>query len=197
MDIRNRRRKIIIHSLQAQLIVAILGLVFGISLILLVSLYLILKNNLANLPIAEELIQEAMRASIWPVVIIGIVLLIGSGWSIILITLKIYGPLYRLRKYIKQISEGEISPELEFRRGDAINGLQEIYNDLRQSMKKTLHYDYGAMVKIFSELQDILDKMYEKKTYNHELYNSLQEVCSKLAKALDITSEAIESEEEK
>ncbi len=197
MDIRNRRRKIIIHSLQAQLIVAILGLVFGISLILLVSLYLILKNNLANLPIAEELIQEAMRASIWPVVIIGIVLLIGSGWSIILITLKIYGPLYRLRKYIKQISDGEISPELEFRRGDAINGLQEIYNDLRQSMKKTLHYDYGAMVKIFSELQDILDKMYEKKTYNHELYNSLQEVCSKLAKALDITSEAIESEEEK
>ncbi len=197
MDTRNRRRKIIIHSLQAQLIVAILGLVFGISLILLVSLYLILKNNLANLPVAEELIQEAMRASIWPVVIIGIVLLIGSGWSIILITLKIYGPLYRLRKYIKQISEGEISPELEFRRGDAINGLQEIYNDLRQSMKKTLHYDYGAMVKIFSELQDILDKMYEKKTYNHELYNSLQEVCSKLAKALDITSEAIESEEEK
>ena len=197
MDIRNRRIKIIIHSLQAQLIVAILGLVFGISLILLVSLYLILKNNLANLPIAEELIQEAMRASIWPVVIIGIVLLIGSGWSIILITLKIYGPLYRLRKYIKQISEGEISPELEFRRGDAINGLQEIYNDLRQSMEKTLHYDYGAMVKIFSDLQHILDKMYEKKIYNHQLYDSLQEVCSKLAKALDITSEAIESEEEK
>ncbi len=197
MDTRNRRRKIIIHSLQAQLIVAILGLVFGISLILLVSLYLILKNNLANLPIAEELIQEAMRASIWPVVIIGIVLLIGSGWSIILITLKIYGPLYRLRKYIKKISDGERTPELEFRRGDAINGLQEIYNDLRQSMKKTLHYDYGAMVKIFSELQNILDKMYEKKTYNHQLYDSLQEVCSKLAKALDITSEAIESEEEK
>lgn len=197
MDTRNRRRKIIIHSLQAQLIVAILGLVFGISLILLVSLYLILKNNLANLPIAEELIQEAMRASIWPVVIIGIVLLIGSGWSIILITLKIYGPLYRLRKYIKKISDGERTPELEFRRGDAINGLQEIYNDLRQSMKKTLHYDYGAMVKIFSELQNILDKMYEKKTFNHQLYDSLQEVCSKLAKALDITSEAIESEEEK
>ncbi len=197
MDNKNRRRKIIIHSLQAQLIVAILGLVFGISLILLVSLYLILKNNLANLPIAEELIQEAMRASIWPVVIIGIVLLIGSGWSIILITLKIYGPLYRLRKYIKKISDGEKTPELEFRRGDAINGLQEIYNDLRQSMKKTLHYDYGAMVKIFSELQDILDKMYEKKTFNHHLYDSLQEVCSKLAKALDITSEAIESEEEK
>lgn len=197
MDIRNRRRKIIIHSLQAQLIVAILGLVFGISLILLVSLYLILKNNLANLPIAEELIQEAMRASIWPVVIIGIVLFIGSGWSIILITLKIYGPLYRLRKYIKKISTGEITPELEFRKGDAINGLQEIYNDLRQSMTRTLHYDYGAMVKIFSELQDILDKMYEKKTYNHQLYDSLQEVCSKLAKALDITSEAIESEEKK
>lgn len=196
MEIQNRRRKIIIHGLQIQLIVTILGLVFGISSILIISLYIIIRNNMVDLSIPEHLIQEIMHNSIWPVMVIGIVLFIGASWSIIMITLKIYGPLYRLRNYIKKMSKGEPTSEIEFRKGDAIDGLQEIYNDLHNSLGKTLHYDYGAMVKIFSELQNILDNMYKKKTYDHQLYNSLQNVCGKLARALDITSEAIESESE-
>ncbi|MGB3340168.1 MAG: hypothetical protein WBB37_01650 [bacterium] len=194
MEIKNRRRKIIIHGLQIQLILTILGLVFGISLTLLISLFVIIKSNLADLPVPEELIQEAMHNSIWPIAVIGIVLFIGSGWSIVMITLKIYGPLYRLRNYIGKMSRGEFTDELEFRKGDAIEGLQEIYNDLRYSLGKTLNYDYGTMVKIFSELQNILDNMYKKKNYDQQLYESLQNVCGKLAKALDITSDAIASE---
>jgi len=194
MEIKNRRKKIFIHGLQIQLIVTILGLVFGISLILLISLFVIIKSNLTELSIPEELIAEAMNNSIWPVAVIGIVLFIGSAWSIVIITLKIYGPLYRLRNYIGEMSKGEITDELEFRKGDAIEGLQEIYNDLRYSLGKTLTYDYDAMVKVFSELQDILDNMYKKKNYDQPLYESLQSVCGKLAKALDITSDIIASE---
>jgi hypothetical protein len=52
------------------------------------------------------------------------------------------------------------------------------------------------MVKIFSELQDILDKVYNKKIQDRQLYNSLQDACDKLAKALDITSETIETDKE-
>jgi signal transduction histidine kinase len=194
MEIKNRRRKIIIHGLQIQLILTILGLVFGISLILLISLFVIVKSNLADLSVPEELIQKAMQNSMWPVAVIAIVLFIGSGWSIVMITLKIYGPLYRLRNYIGEMSKGKFTDELEFRKGDAIEGLQEIYNDLRYSLGKTLNYDYGAMVKIFSELQEILDNMYKTKNYDQQLYESLQNVCAKLAKALDITSDAIASE---
>lgn len=194
IKIKKRRRRVFFHGLQIQLIVTILGLVFGISLILLISLFIIIKSNLTDLAVPGELIEEALNNSIWPVAAIGIVLFIGSSWSIVMITLKIYGPLYRLRNYIKKMSKGEITDELEFRKGDAIEGLQEIYNDLRSSLGKTLHYDYGAMVKVFSELQDILDNMYKKKSYDKKLYEALQNVCSKLAKALDITSDAIESE---
>lgn len=194
MHIKNRRKKIIIHSLQIQLIIAIFGLIVSISVILVTSLFLIFKNNIFEASITEEIAKQIVSNSILPVVIIGIVLFIMSLWTIIMITHKIYGPLHRLRTYIKKLSDGEIPDALEFRKGDAIDGLREIYNDLRLSLEKILHYDYGAMVKIFSELQDILDKMYKKKTYDHQLYDSLQKVCSKLAKALDITSEVIESE---
>ena len=118
----------------------------------------------------------------------------ATDLKLILTTHKIYGPLYRLRVYIKKLSEGEPADELRFRKGDAIHGLKEIYMDLRKSLEKTLHYDYEEMVRVFSELQLILDKVYTKQIKEKELSDSLQEICDRLAKALDKTSEAIEKE---
>lgn len=196
MASKNRRRKIILHNLQIQLIIALMGLVISISSILVISLFLIFKNNVSTLSVSEELIKQVLSDSIWPVVAIALILFIISMWAIVLITHKIYGPLHRLCAYIKKMSNGETTDDLQFRKGDAVDGLKEIYNDLRQSFEKTLHYDYEEMVKIFSELQDILDKVYNKKIQDRQLYNSLQSACDKLAKALDITSETIETDKE-
>ncbi len=193
---RYRRRKIILHNLQIKLIIALSGIIIGVSIILVTSLFLIFKNNISTFSIPEEYVQGILTNSIWPVVIIAIVLFIVAIWAIIMITHKIYGPLYRLRMYIKKLTEGEVAEELRFRRGDAVHGLQEIYNELRRSLEKTLHYDYKEMVRIFSELQQILDKLYQKKIKHKELYDVLQNTCDRLAKALDVTSEAIESEKE-
>ncbi len=196
MASKNRRRKIILHNLQIQLIIALMGLVISISSILVISLFLIFKNNVSTLSVSEELIKQVLSDSIWPVIAIALILFIISMWAIVLITHKIYGPLHRLCAYIKKMSNGETTDDLQFRKGDAVDGLKEIYNDLRQSFEKTLHYDYEEMVKIFSELQDILDKVYNKKIQDRQLYNSLQDACDKLAKALDITSETIETDKE-
>ncbi|MCK4672775.1 hypothetical protein KAT67_02200, partial [candidate division WOR-3 bacterium] len=176
------------------LIIALMGLVISISSILVISLFLIFKNNVSTLSVSEELIKQVLSDSIWPVIAIALILFIISMWAIVLITHKIYGPLHRLCAYIKKMSNGETTDDLQFRKGDAVDGLKEIYNDLRQSFEKTLHYDYEEMVKIFSELQDILDKVYNKKIQDRQLYNSLQSACDKLAKALDITSETIETD---
>ena len=191
-----RRRIIILHNLQVKLIFALLGMIVGVSAILVISLYMFFKGNISAFSIPEEYVQQVLANSIWPVVIIAIILFIVSIWATIMITHKIYGPLYRLSAYIKKLSEGEVTEELRFRRGDAIHGLKEIYNDLRKSLEKTLHYNYQEMVKIFSGLQQILDKLYQKKIKQDELYDVLQNSCDRLAKALDITSEAIESEKE-
>ncbi|NOR16140.1 hypothetical protein GQ543_00295 [candidate division WOR-3 bacterium] len=196
MASKNRRRKIILHNLQIQLIIALMGLVISISSILVISLFLIFKNNVSTLSVSEELIKQVLSDSIWPVIAIALILFIISMWAIVLITHKIYGPLHRLCAYIKKMSNGETTDDLQFRKGDAVDGLKEIYNDLRQSFEKTLHYDYEEMVKIFSELQDILDKVYNKKIQDRQLYNFLQDACDKLAKALDITSETIETDKE-
>ncbi len=195
MASKYRRRKIILHHLQVKLIIALLGIIAGISAILVSSLFLFFKGNMSTLSIAAEQTQQILSDSIWPVVIMAIILFVVSVWAIIMITHKIYGPLYRLSSYIKKLSDGEVTEEIKFRRGDAIDGLKEIYNDLRKSLEKTLRYDYTEMVTVFSELQQILDKMYHKKIRDSELFDLLQDICDRLAKALDVTSEVIESEE--
>ncbi len=194
MQKRYRRRKVILHSLQVKLIIALLGIIAAVAIVLVSESFVILTNNASEMNIPPHVIDSLIKQSVWPVIITGIVLLVVSLWALILTTHKIYGPLYRLRIYIKKLSEGEPTDELRFRRGDAIHGLKEIYMDLRKSLEKTLHYDYEEMVRVFSELQQILDRVYAKQIKEKELSDSLQDICNRLAKALDKTSEAIEKE---
>lgn len=194
MQKRYRRKKVILHGIQVKLIVALVGIVAAVAIVLVAESFILIKNNAFELNIPSHLINSLLTQSLWPVAITGIVLLIVSLWALVLATHKIYGPLYRLRVYIKKLCDGEPTDELRFRKGDAMHGLREIYNDLRKSLEKTLHYDYEEMVKVFSELQHILDKVYAKEIKKEELSDSLQQICDRLAKALDKTSETIAKE---
>ncbi len=194
MQKKFRRKKVILHGIQVKLIIALLGIVAAVAIVLVAESFILVRNNAFEQNIPPELVDSLLNQSLWPVIITGAILLIASLWVLILATHKIYGPLYRLRVYIKKLCEGEPTDELRFRKGDAMHGLKEIYNDLRKSLEKTLHYDYEEMVKIFSELQHILDKVYTKEVKEKELSDALQQICDRLAKALDKTSEAIEKE---
>jgi len=187
-----KRRKFIIHNLQVTLIVTLVGLIIGVSAVLLISLFLSLKNNISALPISPELANQFLSDSMRSVVIVAVILYFASLWALIMITHKIYGPLYRFTRYIKKLSEGETTDDLVFRRGDAIVGLKEIYNELRRSLEKALFYDYKEMVKVFSQLEDILDRIYAKQIEHQDLYDSLEGLCNRIAKALDVTSGVIQ-----
>lgn len=190
----NRRRKFIIHNLQVTLIVTLVGLIVGVSLVLVITLFLSFKNSIVELAISPETIDQLLSDSLRTIVIIAVILYFASLWALIMITHKIYGPLYRFTLYIKKLSEGHKTTDLVFRRGDAIVGLREIYNELRRSLERALYYDYREMVKVFSQLEDILDKLYGKKIEHEELYDSLEDLCQRIAKALDVTSGVIETQ---
>ena len=191
---RNRRRTLFITDLQTKFTIALMGLIVGISLILVTTLALLFKGKLTFFWMTDEIIKQIMFDSILPVAIIGIILFSLSLWAVILISHKIYGPLYRFNMYLKKLTSGQEAGELKFRTGDAMDGLKEVYNEIRKNLESTLHYNYEEMVDIFSKLQNILDKLHDKKIEHKELYNSLQNVCSRIAHALDITSDAIEPE---
>ncbi|KPJ73835.1 hypothetical protein AMJ52_03050 [candidate division TA06 bacterium DG_78] len=189
---KNRRRKLIISTLQWKMILSVIGLIIGVSFILATALFFIFKSKISILSVSEEVINQFFSDSMLPVVITAVILFAISFWAVVLISHKIYGPLYRFGLYLKKLRNGEITEELQFRKHDAVNGLKEIYNDLRGAFEKTLKYDYKEMISIFTELQNILDKVHDKQLKDEELSQSLQTVCDRIANALDVTSEVID-----
>ncbi len=182
---KNRRKRLIVNRMQYRLIWYISLLVIATSLILITTVFLLFGREIFYPP-------KCLFVQFSILFILALVLYIINIRCAMQITNKIYGPLFRLTNYMRKLVNGEETEKLNFRKGDAIDGITEIYNELIKSLEKTLHYDYKELGKTFSELQDILDKIHNHSIGEEELYNSLQNICNRLAKALDITSEVIE-----
>ncbi|MEO0123465.1 MAG: hypothetical protein ABIL69_05605 [candidate division WOR-3 bacterium] len=180
-----RRKNLIVNRLQYRMVFHAFGLVLGVSLILILSLIFIF---------GPENVFAPGRNYTLPIIIfiiIAIVLYYLSYVTLLRLSNRIYGPLHRLASYLKKLSEGIETGEIKFRKGDVVNGIQEIYNELCHSLTKTLHYDYNELVNTFSQLEDILDRIHSKSISENELYNSLEKICERLADALDLTTDVI------
>lgn len=191
MAYENRRRVRIINEYQYRLIITMIVLVILISMFLLGVMFILLRNNIAALPQpimpGTNLYHKLLYQPFLIVIIVALILFIIAFWLLIVITHRVYGPIYRLGKFIRALSKGEKTGELRFRKGDAVDHMADLYNELYESLKKTLHYNYNELVKIFSDLEDILDQVYQHKIEDTVLLNNLQTICNRIAKALDLT----------
>jgi len=188
---KNRRRVRIINEYQYRLIIIMIILIIVISTVLLGVLFLLIRNNIAALPqpLAQEvnLYHQLLYRPFLIVIIIALIIFIISFWILIVITHRVYGPIYRLGKFLKALSKGEKTGELHFRKGDVVDHMADLYNELYDSLKKTLHYNYNELVIVFTDLEDILDQVYNRKLDDDRLFNNLQNLCNRIAKALDLT----------
>ncbi len=188
--VKNRRRNLIVNSLQYRMVLHAFGFLVVVSIILVVLFYFIFGCG-------EGLIHGKFNfVNIVLFVIIALVLYYIAYFSILRLSNRIYGPLHRLSTYLQKLSEGIDTGEIKFRRDDVMNGIQEIYNDLCRSLTRTLHYDYEELANTFKQLEDVLDKIHARKIGDDELYQSLENICGRLAKALDITTEVIHQKQE-
>jgi len=188
---QNRRRVRIINEYQYRLIIAMIVLIIAITAILLGVLFLLIRSNIAALPRplleTANLYHRLLYQPFLIVIIIALIIFISTFWILIVVTHRVYGPIYRLGKFIKALSKGEKTGELHFRKGDAVDHMADLYNELYDSLKKTLHYNYNELVIVFTDLEDILDQVYNRKLDDDRLFNNLQNLCNRIAKALDLT----------
>ncbi|MEO0184537.1 MAG: hypothetical protein ABIL22_06715 [candidate division WOR-3 bacterium] len=187
---KNRRKSLIVNRLQYRMLLHSLGLVIGVSIILVALFVVIFGTKQVFAP------GKCHFGHIAVFIIIALVLYYLSYTTILRLSNRIYGPLHRLANYLKQLSDGIETGDIKFRRDDIVNGIQEIYNELCHSLTKTLHYDYNELVNTFSQLEDILDRIHNKSISEQDLYLSLEKICSRLAHALDLTTEAIHQKED-
>ncbi|MGQ9817191.1 MAG: hypothetical protein ACUVQ3_04485 [bacterium] len=182
---KNRRKSLIVSNLQYRMLFHTFGLVVGVSILLIIAFIFIFGAD-------QTFAQREYGVFRWIIfIIIALILYFICYITILKLSNRIYGPLSRLSTYLKKLSEGMETGAIRFRKDDVIDGIQEIYNNLCRSFSKTLHYDYNEIVNTFSQLEDILDRIHHKNITEEELYRSLENICSRLAKALDLTTNVI------
>jgi signal peptidase II len=134
-----RRIKIIRPKLQMKLTLSFVGLTL-LALMLQFMVFLRTMTSLAvSLPsdhdvlmdaIPEVLIQSLMLTFC---VVVPLVFLVG-----VLLTFRIAGPVYRFETYIKQLLRGENPGECRLRKGDELNELCGLINQVTQPLRDKL-----------------------------------------------------------
>ena len=98
-----------------------------------------------------------LHSKVWPG-IGGIILLFGA--LSIFITHKIAGPLYRLKKSLAMIVEGNLDVKVKLRKGDDLKDLAEHFNMLAEELRtfvNTVRVDYDLLSEYILELEREID----------------------------------------
>jgi methyl-accepting chemotaxis protein len=129
-------------------------------------------------PLAEK--AEAAKAllllhgTVWPG-IGGVILLFGI--ISIFISHKIAGPLYRLKKSLSLITEGNLNIKINLRKWDDLKDLAEHINMLVEEFRTfvtTARVDYDLLSDYIQELEQKIEKKVLTEELGREIINKLQ-----------------------
>jgi len=141
-----------------------------------------------NYPLVEK--TEAARAilllhaKVWPGISIVIVLF---GAVSIFITHKIAGPLYRLKKSLSQVTEGNLNVVVKLRKWDDLQDLAEHVNILIGELRTfvtTLRNDYNLLSEYILELEHKIEIKMLTEESGREIINKVQESRKNIENAL-------------
>jgi signal peptidase II len=139
MPTNRRRIKIIRPKLQMKLVLTFVGLTL-LGLMLQFVVFLRTMTSIAtSLPSDHDVLMDAVPEVLVQsllltfCVVVPMVFLVG-----VLLTFRIAGPIYRFEAYIKQILRGENPGECKLRKGDELNELCALINQVTLPVREKL-----------------------------------------------------------
>ena len=135
------RKKIVVSKLQLSFIIATFGLIVGVSLTLIASVYFNVRYYLYSLPIAESIVKQISHDMILVIVAVASIIFIVSIFAVLIMSNKIYGPLWRFNQTLNKLAKGEEVEGFQIRKGDAIEGISQIPKIASLYANKTQQFD--------------------------------------------------------
>ena len=189
MDFKKRKNYFIEKRFQIKYMLLTMLLLLVYSFIFVVIIFAPYMLTLYfNYPLVEK--TEAARAilllhaKVWPG--ISIVILLFGAVSIF-ITHKIAGPLYRLKKSLSQVTEGNLNVVVKLRKWDDLQDLAEHVNILIEELRTfvtTLRNDYNLLSEYILELEHKIEIKMLTEESGREIINKVQESRKNIENAL-------------
>jgi len=91
------------------------------------------------------------KLNLFILIIINILVILGLS---LLISHQIAGPVYRIKKELKEIGEGDLTKKLKLRKNDDLQDLVEVINDMVRTLQKRLDLLASNVDKLEQEMQN-------------------------------------------
>jgi methyl-accepting chemotaxis protein len=138
-----RRNYFIEKSFQARFMLKFCILVVFAGLLTIAALYIIGMRSTTVSIVSSRVVVKSTADFLLPVLIqTFLVVMVLVGTATILVTLfvshQIAGPLYRLKKAMEQLSEGDFKVEIKLRKADQLKELADTFNTMVKKLKAKL-----------------------------------------------------------
>lgn len=182
-----RRTYFIEKEFQTRFILKFCLLVIGGGLLTIGTLYFLAARS-TTVTIANSRVVVRSTADFLLPVLIQTVLVVTVivGLATIFITLfvshKIVGPLYRLKKVIQTLGDGDFSTGFHIRKRDQLQALADVFNEMITKIRGNL----GLLKDSFSSLKEKLDSLSEHEVAEHKrsVLRELKEITEELHRIL-------------
>ena len=191
MDIKKRRIYYIEKKFQTKYILLTIFLLltytFAFVIVIFSPYILTLYFNFYSLSEKAEAARTflILHSTVWPG--IGAVILLFGTLSIY-ITHKIAGPLYRLKKSLHMIKEGNLDVNVKLRKGDDLQDLAEHVNMLVDTFRifvTTVMIDYDLLSEYISEIEREIKANVITEESGRKIINKVQESRKNIEAALE------------
>jgi methyl-accepting chemotaxis protein len=125
-----------------------------------------------------------LHASVWPA--LGIVIVILAGISVF-ITHKIAGPVYRFKKVLTEVADGNLDISIKLRKRDDLQDLAEDMNGVIVELRnfvQTLQEDHETMSSCIDDLEERIKSNQISSESANELIEKLRTSRQKTAETL-------------
>jgi len=182
-----RRNYFIDRSFQTKFILKFCLLVFIGGLLTIAGLYLLASRSTTVSVVNSRVVVRTTADFILPILIqtVIVVTLIVSLFTIIVtlfVSHKIAGPLYRFKKAMKDLEEGDFSSDFRIRHLDQLQGLAGDFNNTIKRIRQEL----SQIKSNFISLKEKLDSINSDEVTEHKrpVINELKRLSEVLQKAI-------------
>lgn len=139
-SIERRRNYFIERSFQTRFILKFCGLVVAAGVLTILFLYLFSGRSTTVNIVNSRVVVKSTADYLLPlllqtVFIVAIIVGIAAIFITLLVSHKIAGPLYRLKKAMQEVSNGDFV-QIHLRELDQLGGLAEGFNDMSRKLKE-------------------------------------------------------------
>ena len=164
---RFRRRVFLIDKrLQLRFTVLVVALIVVYSVFLGGATYLYHKtaciqyDNMSLYdPVEAASFKKGANRTLWTTTIFLAVNAVVVGWAFVLLTHKVAGPLYRIRRHIAEIQGGKLPQRITLRKGDELGHVAQTVNDMTDALRGAAEQDVKDLGGVAIVLQGAMDEL--------------------------------------